>query len=138
MDSPTYGLTRVLPDSGFEQAIEHVTEALKTEGFGVLTRIDVHQTLKVRIGAQIPQYAILGACNPDLALEAIQVEPWVGLLLPCNVVVRALDGGGVGVSIARPAAMFQVVDSPAMAPMAQNVEARLRRVLDRVGARDAA
>lgn len=138
MDSPSYGLTRELPDSGFEQAIEHVTEALKTEGFGILTRIDVHQTLKARIGAQIPEYAILGACNPGLALGAIQAEPWVGLLLPCNVVVRALDGGGVGVSIAHPAAMFQVIDNPAMGPLVQDVEARLRRVLDRVGVPDLA
>lgn len=132
MNDPSYGLTRELPDADFESAIQRVTDALKTEGFGVLTRIDVHETLRVKLGVEFPRYAILGACNPKLAHQSLQAEPWIGLLLPCNVVVRAVDGGGTAVSIAHPAAMFRVVDNPDMGPMVADVEARLRNALARV------
>ncbi len=132
MNSPSYGLTRELKGVGFDQAIERVTEALKTEGFAVLTRIDVHQTLKTRLGVSFPEYAILGACNPSLAHGALQVEPWAGLLLPCNVVVRALENGDSAVSIASPSAIFQAVDNPNLATTIRDVETRLLGVVERI------
>jgi len=131
MDHPAYGLTRDLPQVSWQTAIERVQEALKTEGFGVLTRIDVHETLKARLGVETPPYVILGACNPTLAHQALSREFFVGLVLPCNVVVAATPEGSV-VSIARPSAMFRAVENAALSSMQQEVEARLERVLERI------
>jgi uncharacterized protein (DUF302 family) len=106
-----------------------VTDALKAEEFGVLTRIDVKDTLEKKLGARLRPYVILGACNPPLARQVLEAEPQIGLLLPCNVVVQELEGGDVAVSIADPKAMFTLVHNPAVAPIADEVDARLRRVL---------
>lgn len=131
MDHPAYGLTKELREVTWQEALHRVQEALKTEGFGVLTRIDVHETLKARLGVEMSPYVILGACNPPLAHEALSREFFLGLVLPCNVVVAATPEGSV-VSIARPSAMFQPVGKEALAPMAREVEERLQRVLERV------
>lgn len=132
MENPDYGMTRQLPDIPFDDALTRVTEALRTEGFGVLTRIDVHDTLKARLGISFPEYAILGACNPRLAHGVLESEPWAGLLLPCNVVVRAVGEDGSAVSILDPNAMFRLDGNPSLAPFVEEVEGRLRRVLERV------
>ncbi|MCB9701265.1 MAG: DUF302 domain-containing protein [Myxococcales bacterium] len=129
MDELRYGFQRRLADVNVDQAITRVTEALAREGFGVLTRIDVKETLAKKLGVEVPPYVILGACNPKLAHSAISAEPQIGLLLPCNVVVQADPEGGARVSIADPKAMFQVVDNPAVAPVADEADARLRRVI---------
>jgi uncharacterized protein (DUF302 family) len=124
-----YGFETQLRGLDFDEAIERVSGALQKEGFGVLTHIDVQATFAKKLDIEFRPYAILGACNPQLAKRAIDVEPQIGLLLPCNVVVQKLDDGNIGVSIADPAAMFMVVDNPQLKPVADEAEARMRRVL---------
>ena len=126
----TYGFSTTLP-GGVEEAIETVTGALKEEGFGVLTTIDVQQTLKEKLGEEMDEYVILGACNPRLAHRAIGMEPNVGLLLPCNVVVRR-TGGETRVDVVDPEAMLGVVNNPAMHEIALDAKARLRRVVEKL------
>lgn len=128
-----YGFEVRLPGVGFSDALQRVTDELKKEGFGVLSEIDVQATLKNKLGAEVRRYTILGACNPTLAHRALQAEEQIGLLLPCNVVVQEAEGGGAVVSIADPRAMFELVDNPALAPVAAEAEARLRRVIAAVG-----
>lgn len=123
----TYGFGTTL-DLPFSDAIERVTAALKAEGFGVLTTIDVRQTLHDKIGAEFEPYVILGACNPHLAHRALQAEHELGLLLPCNVIVHEHDGG-VAVSVVDPAQMLGFVDNPALAPIADEAKERLQRVV---------
>jgi uncharacterized protein (DUF302 family) len=132
MSHPSYGLTRELPNLAYETAIERTVEALKTEGFGILTRIDVNEVFKAKLDIDFRKYVILGACNPNLAHQALTAEPWIGLLLPCNVVVTEKDGGGSLVSIASPKAMFSIIENTAVDPLATDVEQRLARVLERI------
>jgi uncharacterized protein (DUF302 family) len=124
-----YGFEKRLAGSTFEQAVEAVTVALKNEGFGVLTQIDVKDTLKKKLDVDFRRYVILGACNPKLSHRALSAEPQIGLLLPCNVVVQEAPEGGVLVSIADPKAMFMVVDNAALGTVAEEADARLRRVI---------
>lgn len=114
----------------FERAIEAVTRALAAEGFGVLTEIDVAATLKKKLGVERPPYKILGACNPQFAARALEAEPQIGALLPCNVVVRQDAGGGIRVEFMDPDALLQLVERPEVAPIAAEVKARLVRVMD--------
>ena len=114
-------------DLPYEQAIEKVTAALKEEGFGVLTEIDVKATLKKKLDADFRKYVILGACNPPLAHRALATQLDIGLLLPCNVIVYEEEGGSV-VSILDPIAMLGVVDNPALDSVAEDARGRLRRV----------
>jgi uncharacterized protein (DUF302 family) len=109
-----------------------VTEALKSEGFGVLTEIDVQATLKKKLDVQIKPYKILGACNPAFAHRALQSEPLIGLLLPCNVLLFEDETGRIAVSIAKPLELFKPVDNPAIEPLAKEVDAKLQRALERV------
>lgn len=111
----------------FEQALERVTEALGKEGFGVLTQIDVAATLKSKLGVDVPPYRILGACNPQLAHRALEMEPDVGLLLPCNVVVRE-GKGGVRVDFMDPEAVLELVHTPGIDEVAAQAKERLQRV----------
>ena len=111
----------------YEQAREKVTAALKQEGFGVLTEIDVKATLKQKIDVEFRQYAILGACNPPLAHRALTADLDIGLLLPCNVILYEEDGGSV-VSIVDPISMLSIVDNPELQAVADEARARLERV----------
>lgn len=128
-----YGL-RTHVNLPYEQAVEKVTAALKDEGFGVLTEIDVKATLKKKLDVDFRRYIILGACNPPLAYRAFQSELEVGLLLPCNVIVYEdeVEGGSV-VSIVDPLAMLGVVSNPGLNPIANEARARLERVLATLG-----
>lgn len=130
VSSPTsYGLTRALPGVPFPDAVARTRAALATQGFGVLTEIDLRATLKAKLGAEVRDYLILGACNPALAFEALCVEPGVGLLLPCNVAISADDADGAIVSAVDPVALFNVVGRPGVEPLAAQVRERLERAL---------
>lgn len=115
-------------DLPYEQAIEKVTAALKEEGFGVLTEIDVKATLKKKLDAEFRRYVILGACNPKLAHQALNTELEIGLLLPCNVIVYEDEDGGSVVSIVDPIAMLGVVINPTLGEVANEAQTRLQRV----------
>lgn len=128
---PAYGYTAHLRGVSFDEARTRTVDALKAEGFGVLTEIDVKSTLKAKLDRDFRRYVILGACNPQLAHRALEAELGIGLLLPCNVCVWEEDGGSV-VSIARPEAMFEIVNRPEVQPVAQEADQRLRRALQQI------
>ena len=128
---PSYGYTAHLPGVSFDEARARTIDALKHEGFGVLTEIDVKSTLKAKLERDFRQYVILGACNPQLAHRALEAELGIGLLLPCNVCVWEEEGGSV-VSIARPEAMFELVNRQDVQPVAQEASQRLRRALEQI------
>jgi uncharacterized protein (DUF302 family) len=123
-----YGFGKTVQCS-FDDALASVTAALQHEGFGILSDIDVAATLKKKLGEDMPPYRILGACNPPLAHKAISAEPSIGLLLPCNVVVRQDASGTVHVEVMNTEAILQLVDKPEIAALAQDVRQRLDRVL---------
>lgn len=125
----TYYIGRTL-SVGFDEAVARTVAALKTEGFGVLTDIDVKETMKKKIGVDMPSYRILGACNPALAYEALKLESHVGTMLPCNVIVRDAGDGQTEVAAIDPVASMQSIDNPALKVAAQEVRARLERVIE--------
>ena len=127
-----YGYTRKLGTLDFDEAVRRTTDALKTEGFGVLTTIDVKDTLKKKLGLDFRRYVILGACNPQLAHQGLSTDVSLGLLLPCNVTVFEADDGGAVVQILKPRAMLDVAKNPGLEPMAQEADARLQRALGRI------
>jgi uncharacterized protein (DUF302 family) len=127
-----YALIKELPTTDYETAVARSTELLAEEGFGVLTEIDVKATLKKKLDVDFRRYVILGACNPQLAHKAMSGEPFIGVLLPCNVVVMEREGGGSIVAALKPSAAFTLVDNPDVSPIADEVEARMRRMLDRL------
>ena len=116
----------------FDSVVARVKEALKAEGFGVLTEIDVAGTLKAKIDKDFRPYRILGACNPAFAYEALSAEPHIGVMLPCNVIVQRHDDGVVEVSSIDPAATMDAVQNPALAAVADKVRAALERVVGTV------
>jgi uncharacterized protein (DUF302 family) len=138
MSKLRYGFEKRLSTMPFDEAMTRVTAALKDEGFGVLTEIDVKETLKKKLGVDFRRYVILGACNPNLAHRALSAEPQIGLLLPCNVVVQEVAEGGVLISIADPRAMFTLVDNAAVASVADEPDERLRRVIEAMARQEAA
>ena len=117
-------------DVPFDQAVARVIEALKREGFGVLTDIDVRATLKAKLGEDFRPYRILGACNPQLAYRALKLEDKIGTMLPCNVIVQEHQGGGVEVSAVDPVASMQAIQNPGLAELAKEVQAKLKRVVE--------
>ncbi|MBX2992888.1 MAG: DUF302 domain-containing protein [Bacteroidetes bacterium] len=123
-----YGFTKTTTLQ-FDQAVEKVTDELKKEGFGVLTTIDVKETMKKKLDVDFRKYVILGACNPPFAFKALQAEKEIGLLLPCNVVVYEENGNST-VSIFDPMVMTQILGNDAMKPIAEEVQERLKRVLE--------
>lgn len=127
----TYFIAKSL-DAGFDEAIARIETALKEEGFGILTRIDVRATMKAKLDRDFRPYVILGACNPTLALEALQIEDKVGTMLPCNVVVQQTGPGKVEVAAIDPVASMQAIDNPRLKEAAQAVQEKLTRVVERL------
>lgn len=127
-----YAIARTV-DLPFDQAEARVREALQEEGFGVLSEIDVAATLKKKLDVDFPSYKILGACNPALAHQALQVEPDLGLLLPCNVVVRAVDEGRTVVEALDPVKQLNISGNAELPGLAEDVRARMQRVIQALG-----
>ena len=125
----TYGFSITLKVP-MDQVVKKVTEALKTEGFGVLTEINVKDVLKAKINIDTRPYIILGACNPQSAHQALIAEPNIGLLLPCNVVVREEEDGSIAVVFMDPVAVLKLTDNPAIVTLAMEVRGKLERVRD--------
>jgi len=123
-------MVKDLPGVDYDDAVSRTTDALKAEGFGVLTTIDVKATMKAKLDVDFRRYVILGACNPPIAHKALSAEPMIGLLLPCNVVVMESDDGGSVVSMFKPTEGFSLVDNDGVQPLAGEVEERLARVLE--------
>jgi uncharacterized protein (DUF302 family) len=128
LESVAYGMSRTVAYP-YEIAVDKVKAALKAEGFGVLSEIDVQATLKEKLGVDSSRYVILGACNPPLAHKALSAEPEIGLFLPCNVVVYDTEDG-VRVSAIDPEVMMSMIDNPVLVDVAAEAKARLRRVID--------
>ena len=126
-----FGMYRSLPGVGYDAAVERVETALQEEGFGILTRIDVRETLKKKIDVEFRPYVILGACNPPLAHRALTAEDTIGLMLPCNVVVAETCSGSE-VAIARPSVMMTVADAEGLEAVAEEAQERLERALANV------
>jgi uncharacterized protein (DUF302 family) len=114
----------------FEEAVNRVIEELKKEGFGILTDIDVRATLKKKLNVDFKNYRILGACNPPFAYQALQAEDKIGTMLPCNVIVQENEEGNVEVSAIDPIASMQAVKNPKLQGIAEEVQAKLKRVVD--------
>lgn len=119
-------------DGSFQDIIERVTEALKAEGFGVLTEIDIKATLKKKLNADFYNYKILGACNPTFAYKALQTEDKIGTMLPCNVIVQEKEPGKIEVSAVDPVASMQAIENPGLKDIAEKVSEKLKRVIDLV------
>jgi len=115
---------------GFDETVERVIEALKKEGFGVLTEIDVKATLKKKLDVEFRDYRILGACNPPYAYKALTAEDKIGTMLPCNVVVQDAGGGKVEVSAVDPVASMQAIDNPGLGEIASEIQGKLRKVVE--------
>ena len=128
-----YGFTTTLSGVSFDDALAKTTQALKAEGFGVLSDIDVQGAMKDKLGEDMPPYRILGACNPPLAFQALQAVPDIGLLLPCNVIVREVEPGQVVVGFLDPQVMVKLVGAAGVKTVADEAEQRLRRVCASLG-----
>ena len=114
----------------FDDALGRVRDALKKEGFGILMEIDVKETLKKKLDMDFRRYRILGACNPPFAYRALQIEDKIGTMLPCNVIVQETEVGGVDVAAIDPVASMQAVENPALRPVAEEIRAKLKRVIE--------
>ena len=126
----SYHFSKTLTNTTFDNAIEHVTSALKAKGFGVLTEIDIQATLKKKLDVDFKPYRILGACNPPFAYKALQAEDKIGLMLPCNVIVQQHDSGEIEVSAVDPIASMQAVENSSLADVATEVRATLKSVIE--------
>jgi uncharacterized protein (DUF302 family) len=128
----TYYHSRVIKLE-FDNAIKVVTETLKKEGFGVLSQIDIAEKLKEKLGVDLKKYVILGACNPALAYKALQVEDKIGVMLPCNVIVKEMESNTVEIAAIDPTASMATIGNPALFPIAEEVGKKLRDAINAIG-----
>jgi len=128
----SYYFNKILKDKGFEEAIEQVTNELKKEGFGILTEIDLHKTLKNKLDVDLRKYKILGACNPHFAFKALQSENKIGVFLPCNVIVQEHENKDIEVSVVDPIASMIAVENEDLGAMASEVQQKLKQVIKNV------
>lgn len=126
-----YTFDKTLPETPMAEALDRTRKALADEGFGVLTEIDVAKTLKAKIGAEVSDYIILGSCNPTMAHQALKLEPRIGAMLPCNVILRKVEGG-IAVSAVDPAASMAAIDNPELGAVANAVRDMLRSVVEKI------
>lgn len=126
----SYYFNKELSNSSFDEAIDKITDALKAEGFGVLTEIDVTETLKNKIDVDFRKYKILGACNPHFAHKALTAEDKIGVFLPCSVIVQELDNGNIEIAAVDPIASMQAVKNESLAGIAKQVQDKLKGVID--------
>ena len=119
-----------LLNTGFGETVTRVTEALKTEGFGIISEIDMQAKLKEKLGVDFKKYKILGACNPAIAYKALQAEEKVGIMLPCNIVIIDQENGTTEVAAVHPIASMMAIQNPTLEPLAQEVTEKLKRVID--------
>lgn len=127
----SYYFSKVL-DNSFDEAIEKVTKELKEEGFGILTEIDVKETFKKKLDVNFRKYRILGACNPQMAYQAISAESKIGTMLPCNVIVQETEGGKTEVSAVDPVASMTAIENEELGRIAQDVRSKLKTVIERL------
>ncbi len=127
-----YTIDRVFNDISFDEVVAKTRKALADKGFGILTEIDVKATLKKKIGAEVEEYLILGACNPNMAHQAMQLEPRVGAMLPCNVIVRNIGDAAIEVSAIDPRASMAAIDNDALKNVAGDVRQMLSDVVDNI------
>ncbi|MBO0340358.1 MAG: DUF302 domain-containing protein [Bacteroidota bacterium] len=128
----SYYFSTTLNEKNFEKAIEKVTVELKNEGFGILTEINIDETLKKKLGVDFKKYRILGACNPPYAHEALTQEEKIGLFLPCNVVVLENDNGEIEVAAVDPVASMIAVENEKLTPVAQEIQQKLKNVIEKL------
>ncbi len=126
----SYQYSKTLTDTSFDEALQRVAEELKKEGFGILTEIDVKETLKKKLDVDFKKYRILGACNPSFAYKALQAEDKVGVMLPCNVIVEEHKSGDVEVSAVNPLASMQAIDNKDLGGIAMEIRNKLQNVID--------
>ena len=127
----SYGYSKVV-SMGYEEAIEFITEEMKKEGFGVLTKADVSATFKKRLGVDFKPYTILGACNPEHAYHSLQIEEEIGLLLPCNFIVYVNDANETIISAVNPMASMQAVNNPELGDTAVEVQRKIKSIMDNI------
>lgn len=132
MHELSYGFGKLLREPDFERAVGDVVRALAAQGFGVITRMDIQETLKRKLNVDFRRYVVLGACNPALAEMALEIDPHIGLLLPCNVVVQEGNNGDLYLAAASPRVMFEFTSPPELKSIATEAERRLRRAVDDV------
>jgi uncharacterized protein (DUF302 family) len=128
----TYFIAKNITDQSFDAIRQKTEEALKSEGFGILTEIDIQATMKKKLDKEYKPYLILGACNPVFADKVLQAEPNIGALLPCNVTLRETESGDIEVAIMDPSAAMAAVDNPAIEPLASEVKEKLIRALESI------
>lgn len=116
----------------FENAVSRVIEELRLEGFGILTEIDVTETLKRKLNVNFPNYTILGACNPTFAYKALQAEPHIGVMLPCNVIIRELEGGNTEVAAVDPLSSMQSIHNDELQAIAREIQVKLKKIIERL------
>jgi len=126
---PTYFYSKIIR-AGFDEAIMRATEALKTEGFGIISEIDLNEKFKEKLNVDFRKYKILGACNPAFAFKAVQFEEKIGVMLPCNVLVIDKENGLIEISAVDPVASMMAVENPALSPLASEVQEKLRKAID--------